>query len=114
MRELCLEEGAEKRGLDNPAPPQTVENFHKAISRLGELRHITFPRSIHPDAKVKGALPLLVFGDGSRDAYCAIAHWPMADGSYVLVSSYFQQNQSGPEAENFHPQSRAHGLPSCD
>ena len=84
MRELCSEEGAEKRGWDDAAPPQTVENFRNAISGLGELRHITFPRSIHPDAKVKGAPSLLVFGNGSRDAYCtlAYAHWPMADGSY--------------------------------
>ena len=74
MRELCSEEGAAKRGWDDIAPPQTVENFHNAISRLGELRNITFPRSIHPDAKVKGAPSLLVFGDGSRDAYCAIAY----------------------------------------
>ena len=74
MRELCSEEGAAKRGWDDIAPPQTVENFHNAISRLGELRNITFPRSIHPDAKVKGAPLLLVFGDGSRDAYCAIAY----------------------------------------
>ena len=35
MRELCSEEGAEKRGWDDPAPPQTVKNFHNAISGLG-------------------------------------------------------------------------------
>ena len=82
MRELCSEEGAAKRGWDDAAPPQAAENFHNAISGLGELRNITFPRSIHPDAK--GAPSLLVFGDGSRDAYCAIAYarWPMADGTF--------------------------------
>ena len=35
MRELCSKEGAEKKGWDDPAPPQTVENFHNAISGLG-------------------------------------------------------------------------------
>ena len=84
MRELCSEEGAAKRGWDDVAPPQTVENFHNAISGIGQLQNITFPRSIHQDAKVKGAPALLVFGDGSRDAYCAVAYarWPMADGSF--------------------------------
>ena len=47
MRELCFEEGAAKKGWDDVAPNQTVENFRNAISGLGELKRITFPRSIH-------------------------------------------------------------------
>ena len=53
IRELCSKEGAAKRGWDDIAPTQTVENFRNAISGLGELKKITLPRSIHPGAKVK-------------------------------------------------------------
>ena len=84
LKMVISEEGAAKRGWDDAAPPQTVENFHNAISGLRELRNIKFARSIHPDAKVKGVLSLLVFGHGSRDTYCAVtyARWPMADSSF--------------------------------
>ena len=84
MRELCSEQGVAKRGWDDAAPTQTDENFHNAISGLGELRNITFPRSIHPDAKVKGAPSLLVFGDGP-ETHTAPSH--MLAGPLQTVAS---------------------------
>jgi hypothetical protein len=50
---------------------------------LGELRAITFPRAAKPKEEVVGKPMLLIFGDGSTMASCALAYlrWQMADGT---------------------------------
>ena len=66
MRDLCSEEN--KVQWDDPAP-SNVEKFKQVLSGLSELRNISFPRSIQPSQEPKGPPMLLVFGDGSLDAY---------------------------------------------
>jgi hypothetical protein len=53
------------------------------ISHLGELWAITFPRASKPKEEVEGKPMLLIFGDGSTAASCALAYlrWQMADGT---------------------------------
>ena len=84
MRFLCPDEGEKKRGWDDVVMPNIEKDFKQVVSGLAELRKISFPRSIHPKEKVKGAPSLLVFGDGSRDVYCVMAYarWPMSNGSF--------------------------------
>ncbi len=50
---------------------------------MGELRAITFPRAAKPKEEVVGKHMLLIFGDGSTAASCALAYlrWQMADGT---------------------------------
>ena len=62
MRDLCSEEN--KVQWDDPTPSNVVD-----LSGLSELRNISFPRSIQPSQEPKGPPMLLVFGDGSLDAY---------------------------------------------
>ena len=83
MRDLCSEDG-KVVGWDDPAPKVTVEKFRKVLDGLGELKKVSFPRSIKPANDIKGLPVLLVFGDGSREAYsaCAYARWPMSDGTF--------------------------------
>ena len=63
MREFCNEEGKIAIGWDDPVPPHTVEKFHKIIEGMGELKKVSFPRSIRPCKEVKGQPVLMMFGD---------------------------------------------------
>ncbi len=53
------------------------------VSQLGELQGITFPRAAKPKEEVVGKPMLLIFGDGSTAASCALAYlrWQMSDGT---------------------------------
>jgi hypothetical protein len=65
-------------------PAGTNEEFQKVVSHFGELRAITFPRGAKPKEEVVGKPMLLIFGDGSPVASCALAslRWQMAaDGT---------------------------------
>ncbi len=46
------------------------------------LRSVTFPRAVKPKEAVVGKPMLMIFGDGSTTASCALAYlrWQMADG----------------------------------
>jgi hypothetical protein len=82
MRDLCSEEG-KVSGWDEPAPESVVEKFKVVVMGLSKIREISFPRTIKPAGLVSRAPMLMIFGDGSREAYCAIAYvrWELDDGT---------------------------------
>jgi hypothetical protein len=81
MRSLCSEEG-KVTGWDEAIPSSAVEAFKKAMSGLRELKNISFPRSIQPSKRPVEPPLLLLFRDGSRDAYATLAYirWTLEDG----------------------------------
>jgi len=82
MRDLCAEDGKVK-GWDEPVSDNIREAFLRVLEGLKELRLISFPRSIYPATDPIGPPTLMVFGDGSREAYCALAYvrWELRDGT---------------------------------
>jgi hypothetical protein len=83
MRSIVGETCQKVTGWEDPVPAGTNEEFRKVVSHLGELRAITFPRAAKPKEEVVDKLMLLIFGDGSTAASCALAYlrWQMADGT---------------------------------
>jgi hypothetical protein len=83
MRSIVEETSQKVTGWDDPVPAGTNEEFRRVISHLGELRVITFPRAAKPKEEVVGKPMLLIFGDGSTAASCALAYlrWQMANGT---------------------------------
>ncbi len=83
MRSIVEETSQKVTSWDDPVPAGTNEEFRKVVSYLGELRAITFPRAAEPKEEVVGKPMLLIFGDGSTAASCALAYlrWQMADGT---------------------------------
>lgn len=83
MRDLCSEDG--KVDWDEPVPEKIASKFKQIIIGLGPVRTIAFPRSVVPSQPVKGPPLLLLFGDGSHQAYCAVAYlqWPLVDGGFA-------------------------------
>ncbi len=82
-RSIAGETSQKVTGWDDPVPAGTNEEFRKVVTHLGELRAITFPRAAKPKEEVVGKPKLLIFGDGSMLASCALAYlrWQMADGT---------------------------------
>jgi len=66
-------------GWDKPASFQVVEPFLATLAGLVELKNVSFPRSIQPC----GQPILMMFGDASWEAYCAMGYicWLLEDGS---------------------------------
>jgi hypothetical protein len=82
MRSLCAEDG-KVAGWDEAIPDNVVTAFKKAMWGLRELKKISFPRTIQPSRRPVEAPLLLMFGDGSREAYATLAYvrWVLNDGS---------------------------------
>jgi hypothetical protein len=76
IRSLAEESTGRVVGWDEPVPEGTNKEF-------ADLRAITFPRAAKPHEAVIGKPILMIFGDGSTLASCALAYlrWQMADGS---------------------------------
>ncbi len=90
MRDLSGEEGR-KIGWDDEVPQETRDRFVQVLQMMGEMQQVKFPRCIKPDGAKKGQAPeLLMFGDGSKQAFCSLAYlrWEMEDGGFkcFLVS----------------------------
>ncbi len=83
MRSLLGEASKKVTNWDDPVPASTNKEFREVVTHLGELRAITFPRAAKPKEEVVGKPMLLIFGDGSTLASCALAYlrWQMADGT---------------------------------
>jgi hypothetical protein len=83
MRSIVGETSQKVTGWDDPVPASTNKEFREVVTHLGELRAITFPRAAKPKEEVVGKPMLLIFGDGSTLASCALAYlrWQMADGT---------------------------------
>ncbi len=88
MRSLSDEEEGERVGWDYQLPAQVEANFREVLGHLKDLKKVNFPRSMWPEpsrGQVKGKPMLLIFGDGSVEASCALAYlrWEMEEGSVV-------------------------------
>ena len=84
MRELCGDSG-KALGWDENISEETKKKFTDILMLLGDLRNIKFPRCIIPSEIDQEEKPvLIVFGDGSTQAFCTLAYgrWKMTDGSY--------------------------------
>jgi hypothetical protein len=83
MRSIVGETSQKVTGWDDPVPASTNKEFREVVTHLGELRAITFPRAAKPKEEVVGKPMLLIFGDGSTLASCALAYlrWQMANGT---------------------------------
>jgi hypothetical protein len=83
MRSLAEESTGRVIGWDDPVPEGTNKEFREVVKLLADLRAITFPRAAKPREAVVGKPILMIFGDGSSSASCALAYfrWQMADGS---------------------------------
>jgi hypothetical protein len=83
MRSLAEESTGRVVGWDEPVPEGTNKEFREVVKHLADLRAITFPRAAKPREPVIGKPILMIFGDGSTLASCALAYlrWQMADGS---------------------------------
>jgi hypothetical protein len=69
-------------------PPHVEADFREILGYLKDLKKVSFPRSMWPEpgrGQVRGKPVLLIFGDGSVEASCALAYlrWEMEDGSVV-------------------------------
>jgi hypothetical protein len=82
MRKLTKEDGKVTH-WDTPVSPTISEDFKQVILGLAKVREITFPRSIQPSKRPGKPPILMVFGDGSMEAICAVAYirWECMDGS---------------------------------
>ena len=84
MRDLS---GAEEQkiGWDTPLAKDIRDRFVNILDMMGGVQELRFPRCITPEGKAEGKKPdLLIFGDGSKQAFCALAYirWEMKDGGY--------------------------------
>ncbi len=88
MRSLSDEEEGGRVGWDDQVPAHMEADFREILGYLKDLKKVSFPRSLWPEpgrGQVKGKPMLLIFGDGSVEASCALAYlrWEMEDGSVV-------------------------------
>jgi hypothetical protein len=83
MRSLAEESTGQVVGWDDPVPEGTNKEFREVVKHLADLRAISFPRAVKPLEAVIDKPMLMIFGDGSSSASCALTYlrWQMADGS---------------------------------
>jgi hypothetical protein len=88
MQSLSVEEDGANLGWDESIPLAVKVEFHQFLQHLKGLKKIGFHRSIWTDPSqgpVKGKPMLLLFGDSSVEASCALAYlrWELADRSVL-------------------------------
>jgi hypothetical protein len=84
MRDLSGEEG-QKIGWDTPLSEDLRIRFMDILEMMGGIENLRFPRCIKPAGIKAGVKPdLLVFGDGSKQAFCSLAYvrWHLTDGGF--------------------------------
>lgn len=84
MRELS-DGNSSKLGWDDPVPVAIKDKFLTVLGDLSGVSKIRFPRSIKPDIGMEEGNPeLLCFGDGSKQAFCALAYvrWQVGEGEF--------------------------------
>ncbi|OBQ32947.1 MAG: hypothetical protein AN484_27555, partial [Aphanizomenon flos-aquae WA102] len=86
MRDLCTENL--KVSWDEAVSGPIRDRFMELMGNMKELQKVHFPRSLKPPLERgpwKEEPMLLVFGDGSTQASCALAYirWEMMDGSVM-------------------------------
>jgi hypothetical protein len=73
MRSMAEEASGRVIGLDEPVPAGTNKEFWQVVCHLAELYTITLPKAIKPREAVVGKPRLMIFGDDSTTASCALA-----------------------------------------
>ena len=75
--------GCKTLGWDDPVPQDNVKEWIKFFRDLFEINYISFKRCLKPSNSV-GNPSLIIFSDGSDDAYgaCAFIRWEKFDGSF--------------------------------
>ena len=84
MRDLSGETGR-KIGWDDALSNDLRDRFTDILEMMGGMKELRFPRCITPKDKIEDKQPeLLVFGDGSKQAFCTLAYlrWEMEQGGY--------------------------------
>ena len=84
MRDLCGNEG-QKLEWDDPIPETIKGKFLSTLRLMEDVKDIKFPRCLKPENVDNSVEPdLIVFGDGSTQAFCALAYgrWKLMDGSF--------------------------------
>ncbi|KAF0300957.1 hypothetical protein FJT64_026658 [Amphibalanus amphitrite] len=69
---------------DDPLSDSMRDEWVSLFRELYEMEKITFPRSVKPEGAV-GNPSLIMFSDGSNDAYgtCAYARWALTDDTFA-------------------------------
>ena len=67
---------------DDTLPTEIKESWHKLFNEISGIYDLTFDRAITPDGAMNNAPTLIIFSDGSREAYGAVAYcrWEMESG----------------------------------
>lgn len=71
MRDLSGEDGR-SLGWDDPVPDDVRKRFVKILDQMKDMMSLRFPRCVIPQDVCD--LELLVFGDGSKQAFCTLAY----------------------------------------
>ncbi len=113
MRSLSDEEEGGRVGWDDQVPAHVEADFREILGYLKDLKKVSFPRSMWPEpgrGQVKGKPMLLIFGDGSVEASCALAYlrWEMEDGS-VVCRLLAGKTRVAPKC-NLHSEDGTHGI----
>ena len=71
-------------GWDDPLPPEQQEEWVSFLFSLLSLGCVTFARSLWPQEEVDGLPTLVIFSDGSVQAFgaCAYVQWKLKSGGY--------------------------------
>ena len=71
-------------GWDDPLSDELASQWLSFLKSLLSLKDVQVPRSLWPDAEVKGPPMLIIFSDGSTKAFGAAAYlrWELEDGTY--------------------------------
>ncbi|XP_043198573.1 uncharacterized protein LOC122368576 isoform X1 [Amphibalanus amphitrite] len=82
MKRMWMDEMKELN-WDDPIPAARREEWVELLSEFHGMREVEFHRSIKPPLAV-GKPTLIVFCDGSNEAYgaCAYARWELSDGNF--------------------------------
>ena len=81
LRATLAEKGL---GWDDPVPQHLLSQWMSFLESLLSLGDVAFPRSLWPKEKVIGDPILVIFSDGSQNAYGAVAYirWKLPTGGY--------------------------------
>ena len=84
MRDICTTSGDEPQAWDEQLTSKLNNRLKGFFTEMSSLDSISFHRSIKPNG-AKGSPSLILFSDGSQQAYgaCAYARWLLEDGTYT-------------------------------
>jgi hypothetical protein len=113
MRSLSDEEEGGRVGWDDQVPAHVEADFREILGHLKDLKKVNFPRSMWPEpgrGQVKGRPMLLIFGDGSVKASCALAYlrWEMEDGSVVGLPTPGRKDEGRSQVQDLHSEDGTH------